>query len=428
MNFSGFLSQLPLLGLELSTILVVTSICGAVAASVRQPRVVGEIAGGLVLGPMVFGHLFPTASTFLFASSRQYLLEAVSNTGLVLFLFLIGAELDLSAVRRNRGASFKITVASIVLPFALGVALSPFLLARFGVGEISHVGFILFTGIAMSITALPVLARIIEERKRAGRPIDNVTATTALVCAAANDLVAWSLLAVTLALISNGRGGNHGVQTTTVRLFVLAAYVGGMLLLVRPGAARLLSSRYCPPRWAWFSFVVVFAFLSAHITESLGVHAFVGAFLAGVCIPRPERRDQSLEGIFQQTLQPIVRLCLPVFFVITGLRMQREMFSIRGLSWFAIILLAAVVGKIGGGMLAARGSGISWRAAAQIGILLNTRGLVELIALNVGYKAGILDPMLFTLFVLMAITTTAMTVPLFEMSSLIPETEFSEHA
>ena len=149
----------------------------------------------------------------------------------------------------------------------------------------------------------------------------------------------------------------------------------------------------------------------------LGVHAFFGAFLAGICVPRLQYGSASLEHTLQQRLQPIIRLALPVFFAMTGLRTQREMFSVSGLGWFAVVLIVAVVGKIGGALLAARGSGMEWKMAIQIGILLNTRGLVELVVLNVGYKEGILSPLLFTLLVLMAIVTTAMTVPLFELSN-----------
>jgi Kef-type K+ transport system membrane component KefB len=290
------------------------------------------------------------------------------------------------------------------VPFAMGAAISPLLLARFGtVGE-SKMGFALFAGIAMSITALPVLARIVQERRGTARAVDSATAAIALVCAAANDLLAWSLLAVTLTLIHGG-----GVGATVVRLVVLAAYVGLMLLVVRPVAAR--GATVWPATWAWVAGMVAMAFLSARITEALGVHAFFGAFLAGVCVPRMH----SLENGLERVLQPLVRLGLPVFFAMTGLKMQREMLSGGGLGWLAVVLVIAVVGKIGGGALAARASGMAWRKAGVIGVLLNTRGLVELVVLNIGYKEGILSPLLFTLFVLMAIVTTAMTVPLLNL-------------
>jgi Kef-type K+ transport system membrane component KefB len=407
-----------LLVLQVAIILVVTKMCGWLLGRLGQPRVVGEIAGGLLLGPLVFGCLLPSVSASLFPATRLHPLELVSSIGLVLFLFVMGAELDLVAARRNHGASLAITCGSIALPFALGAALSPFLLARFGTQRASHSGFVLFVGIAMSITALPVLARMIQERSRTSRRIDPATAAMALVCAAANDLLAWSLLAVTLTLIHSGEG-NREMAATVVRLLVLAAYIGVMLLLVRPLFARLTSSRYKVPTWLWLVGMVGFAFVSARITEILGAHAFFGAFLAGITVPRAQVGGSSLEHVLQQRVGPVIGVALPVFFAMTGLRTQREMFSLSGLGWFAVVLVVAVTGKIGGAILAARVSGVQWKMAAQIGILLNTRGLVELVVLNVGYKEGILSPLLFTIFVLMAITTTSMTIPLFDLSDRV---------
>jgi Kef-type K+ transport system membrane component KefB len=398
------LGTLPLLALQLATILIVTYICGELLARLGQPRVVGEITGGLLLGPLVLGHLLPSLSTLVFPPSRLHPLEVVSNIGLVLFLFLIGADLDFNAARRNRGTSLAITIGSIALPLALGIALSSLLFARFGTQHTSYPAFLLFVGIAMSITALPVLARIIQERSKAGSPVDPEIASTALIVAAANDLLAWSLLAFTLTLL-------HTDQSVVSRLLMLAVYIAIMLFLIRPFLARILTSRQSTLIWLWLPGMVVFAFLSARITEDLGVHAFFGAFLAGTCVP-----SGLLKSALHRRLNPLIEVTIPIFFAMTGLRMQREMFSSRGWSWLAIILLVAVTGKIGGAMLAARGSGMPLKPALQIGILLNTRGLVELIALNIGYKEGIFSPMLFTLFVLMALITTAMTSPLFSLS------------
>jgi Kef-type K+ transport system membrane component KefB len=405
------LRTLPLLLLQLAAILVITRLCGALCARLRQPRVVGEITGGLLLGPLALGHLLPSVSALVFPPSRLYPLEVVSNIGIVLFLFLIGAELDLGAARQNRGKSLAITIGSIALPFALGAAISPFLLTRFGSQCASHLGFLLFVGIAMSITALPVLARIIQERSKKPNSVHPAIASMALIVAGANDLLAWSLLAVTLTLI-HGRQGIDTLPATAFRLLLLAGYVVIMLFAVRPLFSRLSAAMQSQPVWPWLLSMVAFAFLSARITEYLGVHAFLGAFLAGTCVP-----SMSLKSALHQRLQTAIQITLPIFFALTGLRMQREMFSSRGWSWLAIILLVAVTGKIGGAMLAARGSGMPWKPALQIGILLNTRGLVELIALNIGYNEGIFSPPLFTLFVLMALITTAMTGPCFDLSS-----------
>jgi len=405
------LAPIPLLLLQLATVLLITNLCGALCARLGQPRVVGEIAGGLLLGPLAVGHLIPSLSAVVFPPSRLHPLEVISNISIVLFLFLIGAELDLTATRQDRRASLSITIGSIALPFALGAALSPFLLTRYGTPDTSRLGFFLFVGIAMSITALPVLARIIQERSEKPNSVAPAIASTALIAAAANDLLAWSLLAVTLTLI-HGDQGIHSLPATASRLLLLAGYVAIMLFGVRPLLSRLSAATLSRPVWPWLLSMVALAFLSARITEYLGIHAFFGAFLAGICVP-----GLSLKSTLHQKLQRAIQLTLPIFFALTGLRMQREMFSSNGWSWLAIILLVAVTGKLGGTMLAALTSGMPWKPALQIGILLNTRGLVELIALNIGYKEGIFTPALFTLFVLMALITTAMTGPCFDLSS-----------
>lgn len=411
----NLLHQLFLPVLQVATILLVTSLCGRAVEKLRQPRVVGEIAGGLLLGPVLLGRLSPSAFAFLFPPTHLQALETITTIGLVLFLFLSGAELDIATVRRSRGSALAIVLGSVGLPFALGAAFSPMLRSRFGVNHVSPLPFLLFTGIAMSITALPVLARIVEERKHTRFPIDPPIATTALLCAAANDLLAWALLALALDLAHNNQPATH-LAATSLRLLALMGYIAIMLFLVRPLAKRLLTAEPAPRMALWLPGTVAFAFLSAHLTDALGVHAFFGAFLAGVCVPLAGGRTAALERSFHRILQPVIRLTLPVFFAMTGLRMQQGMFSRGGIDWFALILVIAVTGKISGAALAAKLTGARWKAAAQIGILMNTRGLVELIVLNVGYKEGVLSPLLFTLFVLMAIATTAMTVPLLDLS------------
>ena len=396
-----------LLLLQLLVILAVTTICGWLATRLRQPRVVGEITGGLLMGSLLLGHLFPSASAFVFSGSRLHPLNIVSSVGLVLFLFLMGQELDLDAVRDNRGASIAITAGSIGLPFLFGAALAPALLMRFGVSNVSRLGFVLFLGIAMSITAMPVLARILQDRRQAGRPVTALVGSTAMICAAANDLLGWALLAVTLSILH----GSHAASTA-LRLVLLPIYLAIMLFVVRPLVRRWLEQS-TPPVQLWLPAVIAFAFASSRITDSLGIHAFLGAFLAGICMPR----IASVGEILHRTLLPIIRITLPVFFAMNGLRMQREAFSSHGLEWLGVILLVAVLGKIGGSLLGARIGGMPWKESTQIGILLNTRGLVELIVLNIGYREGILSPILFTLFVLMAVITTVMTAPLFDLTT-----------
>lgn len=408
---AGIPAQLFLLVVQVAVILAVTRLFGWMLARLRQPRVVGEIAGGLLLGPLALGHLLPSTSAMLFPAGCLGGLNLVSQAGLTLFLFLIGMDVDLDAARRNRGATLAITVSSIAAPFALGAALAPMLLAHFGQPRGSRLGFVLFTGIAMSITALPVLARILEERRGTSRAVDGATASIALLCAAGNDLVAWSLLAATLAITHGGGAGE-----TARRLILLGVFVAVMFFVVRPAILRVAGGERTRARgwgWrcAWVFAMVAFAFLSARVTDGLGVHAFFGAFLAGISAPR----RAELTRILECTLGPVVRLALPVFFAMTGLRMQREMFSGAEFGWLAVVLAVAVIGKMGGAAFAAKVSGMQWGKAVEIGALLNTRGLVELVVLNIGYREGILSPVLFTIFVLMAIVTTAMTVPMLDL-------------
>lgn len=393
--------------MQMSVVLAVTSGCGWLLQRVGQPGVVGEIAGGLLLGPLVLGQVAPHWSAALFPAGSFGPLETVSRVGLVLFLFVIGAELDTEAIRRKARSVVAITAGSVLLPFALGLGVAPLLWHRFAAGG-SFYGFVLFAGIAMSITALPVLASLLRDREANGRPVPDESAAVALLSAAANDAVGWCVLAVILALL-HGSGSLGGVA---IHISGLLVFVGAMLLLVRP-LLRLVLDRV--PRWFAELLVVVLAFASSSSTEWLGVHAFFGAFLAGLCVPRGTAHH-SLFGWWQ----PVIRVTLPVFFALTGLRMQPGLFRRDGLLWLLLIVAVAVSGKLCGAAGAARWTGMPWRQAAMIGVLLNTRGLVELIVLNVGLKAGILNASLFTLFVHMALITTAMTAPLL---NLLPQTD-----
>lgn len=401
----SLLSSLALLLIQIPAILLVTLICGDLLERLRQPRVVGEILGGLLLGPLALGHLSPTAFTFLFPPAQLKPLETAGRIGLILFLFLMGAELDLAALRRNTGAAFAITFGSVYLPFAFGASLAPELRIHFGFADTRPIVFLIFVGVAMSITALPVLARILQDRKRSTRPVDASVAATSLLSAAANDLLAWSLLAVALALTRPSGASTH----VTLHLVLLIVFVAGMLFVVRPLARLMLTEGVAT--WALVIASIPFAILSGQISEALGVHAFFGAFLAGLCFPLRHNAWLQLE----HALNPVIQITLPVFFALTGLRMDPAVFSLGNFGWLALLVVAAVTGKFGGAALAARASGIDWRPAAQIGALLNTRGLVELIVLSIGFQQHILSPALYTLFVFMALLTTAMTSPLLDL-------------
>jgi Kef-type K+ transport system membrane component KefB len=388
--------------LQLLVVLAVTSGCGWLLRQTGQPRVVGEIAGGLLLGPLVLGQVAPRSFAALFPHGSLGLLEGVSRVGLILFLSVIGAELDIAAIRRNTRGVVATMAGSVLVPFAMGCAIAPLLWLRFPAHG-GFTGFALFTGIAMSITALPVLASILRDRASIGRPVSHEIAAVALLSAAGNDAVAWCSLAVILALLQTA-GAWGGVA---LRICLLLAFVGAMLLLGRPLLPRLLDGM---PRWLAAILLIVLAFGTSAATEWMGVHAFFGAFLAGLCVPR----NHAIHALYEWW-QPVIRITLPVFFALTGLRMQPGLFRRDGLVWLSLIVVVAVTGKVGGSTVAARWGGMTWAQAGRIGVLLNTRGLVELIVLNVGYKEGILNANLFTLMVLMALITTAMTAPVLDL-------------
>jgi Kef-type K+ transport system membrane component KefB len=401
-------SSLALLLVQIPAILLITIVCGDLAERLRQPRVVGEIVGGLLLGPLALGRLSPAAYAFLFPPLQLKPLEIVAKVGLILFLFLMGAELDLDALRRNSGTAFAITFGSVYLPFAFGASLAPELRIHFGYADTRPIVFLIFIGIAMSLTALPVLARIIQDRKRSVRPVGATVADTSLLSAAANVLFACLLLAIALTLM-RGPGSPLLSMTVTLRLVLLFVYVAGMLFVIRPLAKLLLTESAAT--WALVLASIPFAILSGQISQALGVNTLLGAFLAGLCFPLRHNAWLQLE----HALNPVVQVTLPVFFALIGLRMDPAMLSHGNLGWLALILIAAVGGKFAGASLAARASGMDWRTAAQIGTLLNTRGLVELIVLTIGFQQHILGPALYTLFVLMALLTTAMTSPLLDL-------------
>ncbi len=260
----------------------------------------------LLLGPLALGRLSPTAFTFLFPPAQLKPLETAGRIGLILFLFLMGAELDLAALRRNTGAAFAITFGSLYLPFAFGASLAPELRIHFGFADTRPIVFLIFVGVAMSITALPVLARIIQDRKRSTRPVDASVAATSLLSAAANDLLAWALLAVALALTRRSGASTH----VTLHLVLLIVFVAGMLFVVRPLARLMLTEGVAT--WALVIASIPFAILSGQISEALGVHAFFGAFLAGLCFPL--RHNAWLANLLARSLkqQLIVDLRCPL--------------------------------------------------------------------------------------------------------------------
>jgi Kef-type K+ transport system membrane component KefB len=396
---------MTLLLTQMAIVLLITVACGWLALKVGQARVIGEIIGGILIGPSVFGRFAPHLSATLFPISSFGPFETLSTVGLVLFLFLIGMELDYEQLYRQRATAVVASGMSILLPFAMGALLAHSLRIRFAAHGIGNVPFVLFLGIAMSITAFPVLARILEERNLQGTALG----ATAILCAAVDDVVAWSLLALALALIGN----QDAPSSLLLRLTGLVVYLFLMLGVFRPFAAYLVRRKKPALTLELLGVVVAGALLSASATDKIGVHPLFGAFLFGVCFPRVPHWQVAL----RERLDMLVSvLLLPLFFALTGMRTRLDLLNDASMwLWAGVVLCAAVFGKMGGAALAARWTGQSWRDAVALGALLNTRGLVELIVLNIAYSVGAFTPTLFTVLVVMALVTTMLTTPILSL-------------
>jgi Kef-type K+ transport system membrane component KefB len=393
---------MTLLLLQIVVVLLTALVCGWIARKLGQARVIGEIIGGILLGPSVFGRIAPHLSLVIFPQSSFGSFEVLSTIGLILFLFLIGSELDYEHLRQQKMTATFTSAISILLPFVLALIVAPSFRARFGFDDIGRLPFTLFLGISMSITAFPVLARILEERGIQSTALG----TTALMCAAVDDICAWLLLAVALTLIPSAN------NTTPIshRLLWLAAYLVVMAFVVRP-IGKWLAKRQTSIALSYEFLAAVLAVVlaSAAATEAIGVHPLFGAFIAGVCFPRVPRWQSAV----RTRLETIVSaLLLPLFFALTGMRTRLDLLSGAGIwFWTMVVLIVAVAGKVGGAVLAARWTGHSWQNAWGLGALLNTRGLIELIVLNIAYNAHVFSPTLFTMLVVMALVTTLMTSP-----------------
>jgi K+:H+ antiporter len=389
---------------QIATILVAARFVGWLFRKIHQPRVIGEMVAGILLGPSFFGWIAPTLSTTLFPQSSLGFLSALSQVGLVLFMFLVGLELDLGHLRELGRAAIVTSQVSIIAPFLMGSSFALYLYPRLADQGVSVVGFVLFMGAAMSVTAFPVLARILAEHDMFRTRVGSV----AIACAAVDDVTAWCILAAIIVIVRS--------SGSTVALWLmlagLASFVLIMLFVIRRGLARLtvFHERRGKLGADTVAAIVLFVLASSWITESLGVHALFGAFLAGVVMPRQNGLAAELSEKFEAV---VVVLLLPIYFALTGLR--SSIFLINGSRmWIyaAIIVLLAVAGKWGGSMIAARLNGMTWRESAGVGVLMNTRGLVELVILNIGLDLGILSSALFSIMVFMALVTTLMTTPL----------------
>lgn len=401
-----FLKQLhhplPLLLIQFIVIMIVTRLFGYLVSFVAQPTVVGEILAGIILGPSLLGALFPDMFITLFPKESLGNLHLISQLGLIFFMFVVGMELDFDKIKKQSSASVFISHVSIIFPFFLGVALAYWLYPIFAPKNITFIPFALFIGIAMSITAFPVLARIIKEKNLS----DTRYGSMAITCAAADDITAWYILALIIAFSISG-----SISSSFILLLFIVLYVVIMFYVVRPLLAKIGHAQSERLSMNGMSFIIVLLMLSSLATEAIGVHALFGAFMAGAMMP--SSAISRLKELIAPRLEYVSLLVLlPLFFALTGLRSEIGLLNSVD-AWIVCggIILIAVFGKLFGSALASKYMGFSWRDSFALGVLMNTRGLMELVVLNIGYEMGILSTELFTMFVVMALATTIMTGP-----------------
>jgi Kef-type K+ transport system membrane component KefB len=378
---------------------------GALLRALRQPAVVGEILAGIMLGPSLFGAVAPVTQGFIFPASLAPHLGVVAQIGIILFMFLVGLEMDTAALRKRSGATLGIALGGIVVPFILGFSQGRLLYPLLAPRSVLVTHFALFVGICMSVTAFPVLARILIDRDMQRSPLG----VLALGCAAVADALAWCLLAIVVGVTRSETSGSLRTILFTV------GYLGAMLFVVRPVIRKLVQRIEFVGKLSegTTAAVLMGLLLSALATEAIGLHALFGAFLLGAIIPHDSlaarELTRGLEGV-------VAVLFVPIFFSLTGLRTQIGL--LQGFGDLAVcgsIVLVACLGKFGGTAMAARAVGLSWHESSALGILMNTRGLMELIVLNVGLDLGVLSPKAFTMLVIMAVVTTVAAVPLLQL-------------
>ncbi|MEV4582877.1 cation:proton antiporter [Nonomuraea jabiensis] len=393
--------------LDLALVVVLAKVMGALARRLGQPAVVGEIVAGVLLGPTL---LSPGLTAVIFPEEVRPVLSALAGVGVALFMFVVGTELDAGAMKGGGRVTVWASLFATAVPLALGALLAGTLLSGHQRG--SAAGFVLFFAVAMSVTAFPVLARIIADRGMTGTRIG----ATALTCAAVCDVLAWSLLALVVALATGAR--------FQWWLLLLVPYVVVMVTLVRPLLRRMSELRRHGEPGGGFFFAVVLAglLMSAAFTEWLGLHYIFGAFLFGLLLPRSgggEVRERVIRRV-----EPLCgTLLLPVYFVMAGLKIDLSGLTVGELGELALILATAVTAKFAGTYAGARIGGLHSREAVTLGALLNTRGLTELVVLGVGLELGVLNERLYALMVVMAVVTTALTGPLLNRLHPAPAAE-----
>jgi Kef-type K+ transport system membrane component KefB len=386
--------------LALSAVIALGRLLGKAFTYIGQPPVIGEVVAGIALGPSLLGRLAPDAMDFLLPKDAAPHLGIIAQLGAILYMFIVGLELNTGQLRAIAGSVIAVSHVSILLPFVMGAGLALWLYPVLSSQAVPFTSFALFVGVAMAITAFPVLARILTDRGMARTQLG----VTALGAAAVGDVTAWCLLALVVGV------AQAQVGDALLVIVYSALFVTGMIVIVRPlvrGYVRKHGD--VPPARGTIAIVIIGVLMAALTTEAIGIHAVFGAFLLGVLIPHDSRLARD---IGRKLYDVVTVLLLPAFFAFTGLRTQIGLVS-TGAEWAmcATIVIVATSGKFGGAFIAARATGQSWRDAAAVGSLMNTRGLMELIVLNIGLDLGVISPTLFAMMVVMALVTTMATAP-----------------
>ena len=397
---------LSILLIQIIAVLLMVRLFGFLFKHIGQPGVIGEIVAGIVLGPSVLGYFFPDVFQALFPPESLTNLELLSQVGLVLFMFVIGMELDFSVLKNKINETLVISHAGILVPFFLGIVASYWIYEEYAAAQTAFLPFALFIGISMSITAFPVLARIIQERNMTKTSLG----TLAFASAANDDVTAWCLLAVVIAIAKAGT-----FASALYAIGLTALYIIIMFMVVRPFLKKVgeVYANQEVINKTFVALILLILIISSTLTEIIGIHALFGAFMAGVVMPP----SIGFRKVMMEKVEDIALVFfLPLFFAFTGLRTEIGLINSPALWGVCLLLITvAVAGKLGGCAVAARLVGESWKDSFTIGTLMNTRGLMELVALNIGYEMGVLPPSIFVILVIMALVTTFMTTPLLHL-------------